>query len=325
MIKYIDDMLRQGYTLDRIKSQLADHGYPASLIEETFIDNPSIIKKRKESDRLNHGEKIFILCFGTAMLLFILWAGLMTSASVFVVFTSFLPVMLTIVITYIMFEDSKKRFRYIVWFIPFIANMLYFYLAKSGSVPPLVNTDAGNIVVLNIIISAIFLFLISIVPSMKKIEIRTPAGKKEYYKPVTEEGSEEGLKGYIASINKNSTALNLVIGRVYTVKHGAVKGMRDLIKIKSGKITEKSVNAKKTVHKTYNQLRNLLRAESDVFANDYKKLKMLTRDPNGGSRIIDVLVVNAPEPVQTYFQSAVDSCHKAIEEIKMAEHKKRHH
>jgi len=358
LTKYVADMLKHGHNIQGIKKQLENHGYTKKIIEETFIEPVNPIKKeletKSEDDALSHGEKIFILCFGVALFLFIIWLGLMTSASVLVIFISFMPSLVTILVTYIMYEESKKRYKNFVWIIPVVMIMLFIYLAKSGILPPLANIDAGNIAILNLIIAAAFLFMINVLPSIAAFEIGS--GDREYYKPAVHKrktthiekhdvkasekgfnavGSEEELGKYIQSIEDKSKALNFVIGRVYSVKHGGTKDIRNKIKIKSewynefntlqksGRIIQDLSRVKDLVHRIYEQLRLLLNTEEQVFGQDYKKLKIITRDPNGGSRVVDVLVVNDQDPVQTYYQSALDFCHKAVQELKMIAHKKK--
>src|SRR3989339_1326575 len=116
--KYVADMLKQGHTVEAVKKQLEDHGYTKKIIEETFIEHSSKAVRenagksvKDEDDSLSAGEKIFILCYGVALLLFIVWTGLMTESSVLVIFVSFIPSIVTVLATYIMYQDSKKRYK----------------------------------------------------------------------------------------------------------------------------------------------------------------------------------------------------------------------
>ncbi len=338
--EYIKRMENRGYSTQVIREQLEKHNYPKAVIEAALkgehllYTSPLQPDEADPKDQLTPVERLFIVCSGISLLSLALLTGLVTNASVLVVSVSFIPSFMTIVISYIVFGQSKRRWRYIIWLVPAITLMLYIYLAQSGLVPPLLKTSIGNIAVLNGIIMVVFLLILTSMfePAAKKVRV------KEYYKTQVKKPApakkrqakkmeKEQLEEYMHGNGDKSKALNFAIGRVYSMKHGGTKELRDRIKIDSewyktfnsvkeaGTIRQHLPQLRDLLHQMYDRLMLFHNKEHEVFGHDTAKLKLLTRDPQGNSRIIDVLTVNDAEPVQTYYQGALDFCRKALNEL----------
>ena len=56
--------------------------------------------------------------------------------------------------------------------------------------------------------------------------------------------------------------------------------------------------------------------EAEVFGEQISELKIIKRNPEGKDKIIDVLVKNDKDPVEIYYDSALEFCNKAKAALK---------
>jgi hypothetical protein len=139
--------------------------------------------------------------------------------------------------------------------------------------------------------------------------------------------SEEDVKKFVASMEDKAKALNAVVGRVYSVKHGGSESLRKKIRIdpehyngfnqlSDHHAVKRKVAALKLLKKIKETLIVLNNKEADVFdSTDLSSLVNLQRDSHGQDAIIEVLAKNDSDPVKTYHESALQFCEQAIEEI----------
>lgn len=145
--------------------------------------------------------------------------------------------------------------------------------------------------------------------------------KPEEYIELRQEEDKESLKKIVESIESNCKTLNSVIGRVYRRSNGCTSLMRELIEVKKEWYNEFNVLTKtadkekmlEIIDKIEKRLNQLFRTERDIFGN--AEIKNIKRDPFGNSRIIDVLIMNDKDPVETYFENALSLCGKAREKL----------
>jgi hypothetical protein len=138
---------------------------------------------------------------------------------------------------------------------------------------------------------------------------------------------EESIKKFVSSIEDKAKALNAVIGRVYSVKHGGTDELRKKIKIDSEHYneisqlhTEEPGKRKETatllLKKIKERLGLLQRPEIEVFErSEVRNLEDIDRDKSGKDDIIDVLMKNDKDPVAIYYQGALDFCDEALKEL----------
>jgi len=137
---------------------------------------------------------------------------------------------------------------------------------------------------------------------------------------------EEPIEKLVQSLESNLKALNAVIGRVYRRANGGTDLIRDLIKIKpewynsfntllgaeeGGKIDKGGIL--KSADAIERRLDMMFKKERELFG--MVKFKNLQRDPDGNSKIIDVLMLNDNDPVETYFENALITCGKIKERL----------
>jgi hypothetical protein len=146
-------------------------------------------------------------------------------------------------------------------------------------------------------------------------------------KEVTVKGTTQELQGYVRSIEDTSKAINFTIGRVYSNKRGGKPELRDKIKIDStwynliAEISREGVDTRlpelrNVIYQIGARLNVLYLTEKQVFGSQaIKRLNGIERDEEGNDKIIDVLVKNDKDPVALYYQTAVDYCNKAVQDI----------
>lgn len=133
--------------------------------------------------------------------------------------------------------------------------------------------------------------------------------------------AEEQIKTAVRSLEDKCKAINFVIGRVYARRNGASTKLRDKIKIPAKLynafshmhgIKEFTPEMKDILKQLVERLNYLYSKEKEVFDDDYKKFSNITHEPNGDSKIIDVLIKNDNDPVREYFLGALDACETVL-------------
>ena len=168
---------------------------------------------------------------------------------------------------------------------------------------------------INLVLGALLL----VVLSQAHIKIETPA---THIVP-----EQQPLTKMVATIEDKCKALNFVIGRVYSVHHGASTGMRDKIKIDPAWYNEfnnlrDDPEGNKNiilglVEKIKRRLETLEKEERDVFTTaEVGKLKNLKRDELGKTKVITVLGDNDNDPAQQYYKGALQYCDMALDKLK---------
>jgi hypothetical protein len=111
--------------------------------------------------------------------------------------------------------------------------------------------------------------------------------------------------------------------------------MRSLIQAPSelynqlGKTTLKGATkhpepVRRLIKRIRDNLVTLEESERDVFGSTHKKLKGITRNADGSSKIIDVLHENDQDPVRPFYESALGLCDASLKELNIiATHKNR--
>lgn len=202
---------------------------------------------------------------GTCLVAMLLWLVLIVLLGLWVgtfnTFIGLMPILLTIIVTYIVLDNYHLEHGFIMVF-PFIFTGIFFVLGLSDNLPK--GMDYGLLSSVNIVFGLVFDIAIivhySILKRHRKAKTEQEAWeeelKKEAEKQVMEESwieklgpipqpeqsgdkerviirleSDEDVKGFVSSIEDKSKAINAAIGRVYSVKHGGSESLRKKIRI----------------------------------------------------------------------------------------------
>ena len=291
--------------------------------------------------------KVFIFLYPLLLLSILIFLSIITEGSLFVVVISFFPSLIAILIISSFLDRNHDLNHFLLYGTPIILSALYFIIVSAGLIPFLLKTDYLNIAISNLLLGMVFSILLSLVtsnehankhPHKKAITPtahHTTMHTMQYYQPVYQqqhqikkpvEKPKKEIGEYIQSIEDKSKAINFAIGRVYSDKHGGTSKIRDSIRINKewynaisgiGKtIPIKRVDEiKKVIRKISERFYFMSKTEEEVFGDDCKKLINIQHNPQGKDKIIDVLIKNDKDPVKTYYQSAIEFCSKALEQL----------
>ncbi|MFO8016584.1 MAG: hypothetical protein R6U32_05755 [Candidatus Woesearchaeota archaeon] len=348
--RYIEEQLDSGHTVGRITEHLVNHGHSAKELDSIFDEILNEEEARKRGFMRRASELIVAVIFvifvfwvgvssgspGEAVFIGFL-PSIIFVITAFVVFEksmrkdslSVLPLVLAFLFyisgrlsnadVFSEMEVAKLAFLNIILCYVFLLLMYYAEIlgrVKLPWIPGLEEQEEKDL------------------DSMDEPEDMTGASAGEEEGMKGESGSKqegryielpekhESLKKVIHSIESNCKALNSVIGRVYRKGRGGTSLVRDLIQVKPewyNEFNDILKSRQKTdpkavydaVDRIEKRLNMLFRKEHEVFGSiQFRDLK---REPNGNNRIIDVLIMNDNDPVQSYLENALKACGEAKE------------
>ena len=335
--------------LSRHKQPPHRHHYVVPSLEEQYV------QRTRETTGMSPAERIFAILYSVMLIFLVGWTNIQTGSDPFVIFISFTVTFATILASFVFLSAGKRQYRIALWIVPIFASIIWYGIAISGQVMILAYVDAGNIVALNFILSMVYLIMLDILkgsglaasglakqakhgthkrpreeqPHTPK---RTTAQRMELEheglleKQLTVHEQEKEIETYIQSIEDKSKAINFVIGRVYSNKHGGSDKLRSIIRIDKEwynvfasippkQISKHLTELRKAVYSIGERLDTFTKPEAEVFGAAAFKLTNLRRKEDGTDTILDVLIENDKDPVATYYKSAVEFCNKAIAEI----------
>lgn len=284
--------------------------------------------------------------------------SILTKSSLSSTLVGLSPVLLTIIVTYILVDKYHLESGFLMIF-PLIFTGILFMLGKGNL---LADINYKLLSSINLIFGLLFEAIITLnyaflarKRKIKKKEIKEEVIKEEKVEEAHKESEEEykqeehkqqileepkverkiivdlddeeSIRKFVSSIEDKAKAINAVIGRVYSVKHGGTDELRAKIKIDSEHYneisqlhTEEPDKRKETatilLKKIKERLGLLQRPEIEVFErSEVRNLENLDRDKNGKDDIIDVLMKNDKDPVAIYYQGALDFCDEALKEL----------
>jgi len=274
-------------------------------------------EEKKEKD---YYEKVFIALVIVAVIAFMIWIGSETNSEITKIILGFSPLIINVILLGVIVEKVDRSFHYVIWGLPFIVVILFLALAKSDPSGYFSGLDVENLVVLNLIISYVFVLIINYIESIKHREKQQKKSNQPII--VNKPADENQVKSYVQSIEDKCKAINFVIGRVYKTKSGGTPEIRASIKIpkewynkfyesKSKYTPEKNKLVCELSTHIEAQLKRLFLTEKKVFGVHAKGLKRIQRNKDGSSRIIDVLIANDKDPIKDYVESALEFCRRA--------------
>jgi hypothetical protein len=252
----------------------------------------------------------------------IVFTALNTGSSLIFVLLGFMPTIATIVLCLIMFDETVFS-MVILWILPFVLSGLFFVVATSQTLLKS-NLDVGALVAINIFCSVIYLIIFFIIAKLLSPKDHESSEHKPAHAAahVMAQHQPTTIKEYVSSIEDKSKALNFVIGRVYNKYHGGSKLLREKLSLKpewynefsEALHNEANPDKKRMLQVLDNidkqlQLLNVL--EKEILTSDQlSELKNLERNPEGNDKVLDILIKNDKDPVESYYQGAKEFCLK---------------
>jgi len=300
--------------------------------EHEITEKTETITETKKFHQLPE-EVIHKIIRTTCLIALILWfvliiiLSLITASNPFDALVGLSPVFLTIIVTYILVDKYHIESGILLVF-PFVFTGILFMLGLAGL---LGGIDYRVLSTVNIVFGLLFEIVIvmhySTLRQRRRIKEKKVEKTEKKEKLVIKLDDEEGVKTFVSSIEDKSKAINAVIGRVYSVRHGGSEPLRKKIKVDAahynefGEIKEQPPAMRKTIavqllKKIREKLELLDRHENEVFTKDeLLGLLNLERDRIGRDKIINVLVTNDKDPVKAYYESALNFCNDAINQL----------
>ena len=279
---------------------------------------------QRQNKILFEGFSIFSLL---VLLLIIIITSISTDAPLLFVMIGFLPSLVTIILSLIIYEESFHH-KISIWFVPLILAASFFFIGTNYEYMNN-SMDVATLTSLNIVFSliylAIFFSIIQITKPSKKRKIEKKEEKEE--KVIIIEKPNVDIQEYIASIEEKSKALNFVIGRTYNKYHGGTLEQRQQINLKAewyNELSEALQNEESAdkmrvfmiVENIEKQLEKIKKPEKEVFTEkQLQNLKNLDRDINGNDTILEVLMKNDADPVELYYKGMQEFCETIRREL----------
>lgn len=189
---FIEDRVKHGVSIEKIKKVLKDYGHSDKIIEEALINvryKPSKLEKKKHFPKSEILEKEHILLTGIiSVILLVTMSAAVIDESIFLVFVGFIPTTITILVGYYYADTMREK----IFIVPFAVSLLFFL---TGMVSPQIgNMEYGSLTILNLVLSFVIVLLFNqtIGPEvlkekeMKKSLEKVPE-KKETKEPETKE------------------------------------------------------------------------------------------------------------------------------------------
>jgi len=276
----------------------------------------------------------------------IIFLSIITISSPFNTLVGLSPVLLTIIVTYILVDKYHLESGFLMIF-PIIFTGV---LLMLGVAHLLDGMEYPTLCSVNIIFGLLFEVAVTvhygILRRERKVKIeQINEEMKEEKKLAIKLDDEEGVKSFVSSIEDKSKAINAVIGRVYSVKHGGTEFLRKKIRIDAEDYNEinelqaqphekRRILAIELLRKIKDKLDLLSKPEKEVFDKaEMKQFLHIGRNSDGNDRILDVLINNDKDPIKQYYDGALEFCDNALDDLvaneletmkqKSAERKKR--
>lgn len=268
-------------------------------------------------------SKVIFLTEATIVLVFIFAIGYLTSTDPGTLLESFMPVILYLIIAYFLLESSFKYRSLIYYLSPLV--LVFIFLGISQNYPSgFSNLDVNKIVVLNLLICYMFAFSIDMIKNMRvpKQALKTP---DELYQSKIATLAEEKISLaqtdvpiYIGIIEERSNKLNEIIGKVYSKENGVKSFVRAKVRIPMHPLTaskEESEKLRLALVTLRSNLEELNTTEKEMMPGQYHNIINVKHNPDGSSRIIDVLMDNHTEPALAYLDDAIERCNVLINHL----------
>jgi hypothetical protein len=302
-------------------------------------------EKKEQTTTQQHDDFVIThkLIRATCLVSLVIWfciiilLSIMTESEPFFALIGLSPVLLTIIVAYIIVDKYHLESGFLMVF-PFIFTGL---LLMLGMARLLKGIDYFTLATVNIVFGVLFVAAISTHHGMlhhrKHRTTETKEEKKEVHHKTTEAkvekkilvklDSDEDVKKFVSSIEDKAKAINAVIGRVYSVRHGGTEPVRKKIRInpsdynefnelKDKEPSKRKAAAIKLLHKISATLAVFEQQEKELFdKEDLSGLVRLERDDSGKDKIIDVLTKNDSDPVKSYYDGAKEFCSEALKEL----------
>ncbi len=228
------------------------------------------------------------------------------------VFLGLSPFLVTLVLCLVAVGNHYKR--HVSWLILVLVHLAALGLLWYANELLRAGLQVGPSVSTSVLLSAAFVFLAYIADT-------TPEEKRE----AAGEFSVGELPAFVRSLEDKAKGLNFAIGRVYRNSNGGSAKLRARVRILREWYNEfnhageadRVRTARVVVKKIQDRLLLYREEERVVFSEEERKrFKNVRRKKDGSSTVLSVLVENDSDPVEQYYESALELCEKILEGLR---------
>lgn len=269
------------------------------------------------------------------LLLGIVFVALLTQSPLFNVFFGFAPTLLTIMLAFFLYEETKFG-KFSAWILPVILIPAFYALWVSDLFIEQ-QLVAGDLLAVNIILSVSYLTLFYLLaPTLhSKAQEKHKDKKRTKVQKARRKAPKHTYKPKLPKTNYNRAvligekckSLNYAMGQVYDRSRGVSKETRNKIRFQreayNGLVSyyeakedgeEPDISkskARKHVKQILKTLHKLQQPEKKIFGAISKQFENLKRDKEENTKIVDVLAKNSRSPVYAAVKALRDSA-KAV-------------
>lgn len=292
----------------------------------------NVLTERRLFERYTYGSLIVFLAL-------VIFTALSTASSLFAVLFGFAPTLLTIIVSFFVFEEEGYG-RYYAWILPFVL-VPAFYLVWESSLSVTAGLSVPDLLGVNLFLTIVYLTVFFIISpaALERAEREREYEEMSDVEEARERGPEHTHEPSVPDdpynqavlIGEKCKSLNYAMGQVYDRSAGAVKEIRDKIHIdresynglveyyeqkeEDGEASVTSDTALEYVNSIIDGVEALNGTESDVFGELHKSLHDLDRAEDGGDKVIDVLAENSRSPVYAAKQTLMRTCEQVKQEL----------
>lgn len=277
-----------------------------------------------------HDFHVLIAVFAIILFVFMLFLSLTNGTDIGSVMLGLLPTIAYLIINYSLLYDIRSK-HFLVWILPVLLVLLFYLVARTVSQTTIGRMDLNVVSFLNLFICYIFagviLFYIFVgrtIKAEKRVLTEIRHEVKNIDSVIESLERTPSVRILIHSLEDKCKAINFVIGRVYSDKHGGSKELREKIRIQkdwyntfSNLSHDFSSKDREMVHLSvdliHKRLLLLERKEKEVFGDI--TLVNVDRDPKGHEPIREVLIKNDKDPVETYLGSSKQMCERILHAV----------
>lgn len=290
------------------------------------------VTERVLFERYTYGSLVLFLALSV-------FTALTTRSSLFSVLFGFAPVLLTIILSFFIFEEEGHG-RYYAWLLP-VVLVPAFYIVWQSSTGLAGDLSVPDLLGVNIFLSILYLvtyFLISPY-ALQRAQDRKEHREKSEKQQAKDDAPDHTHAVSLPEDNYNKAvligekckSLNYAMGQVYDRSAGAVKEIRDMIHIdresynglveyyeqreETGETTITKETALDYLNSIIDGVEKLNKTEKEVFGNLHKSLHDLDRSEDGEDTVIDVLAENSRSPVYAAKKTLMSTCQAVKDDL----------
>ncbi len=314
VLDYLKEGLSLGYSPDFLEREMLREGYSKREVKH-YIASLDPEKLKRIQDYRNF---VWIIITLGVYFLLVFNISILSDNSFFAVFFGFLPLLVSIIGSIVVIEYLPRQ-RAIIWTLPFFTAAVFFAVGIYGNFSFMADLDVLSLAIFNFVASILFVGVSNLLgidsPFTHQILEASKSDDESQLGDAPGIPVTERIISHLRSLKESCEKLNLAVNKVYSDKNHASALMRNKIRILSSWLkdldaSESNLSSKKdiilaSIKNIQERLSSYYSSENEIFHNPY--FINLDRDPDGKSRIVDVLIDNTSKGTQDTFAFIIEN------------------